>query len=103
MTEVHTLIGEGLFDFVQVMGIAEIGYQGEPFAEAALGRIRELRQAFPDLVMSVDGGVSSDTIVRLVEAGAQRFVSGSAIFGGGLIEENISGLEAAIGIETKEL
>lgn len=66
-------------DFVQVMGIAKIGQQGQPFDDRALERIAELSALFPDMIISVDGGVSEATLKNLKSAGATRFVSGSAI------------------------
>ena len=36
-------------------------------------------ERFPDTLISVDGGVSSDNIADLVRAGARRFGVGSAI------------------------
>ena len=68
-------------DFVQCMGIARIGYQGEPFDERVLDKIREIHDRYPDLPISVDGGVNLSTASALVEAGATRLVAGSAIFG----------------------
>lgn len=66
-------------DFVQCMGIARIGFQGEAFDERVLGHLRALRGAHPSLPLSVDGAVNYDTARTLVEAGATRLVSGSAI------------------------
>lgn len=67
-------------DFVQCMGIARIGYQGQPFDERVLEKLRAFRAAFPDSVLSVDGGVSLETAPKLILAGADRLVSGSAIW-----------------------
>ncbi len=67
-------------DFVQLMGIARIGYQGEEFDERVLERVSSLRKSFPELVISVDGGVDEDSAPLLSRAGANRLVSGSAIF-----------------------
>lgn len=78
-------------DFIQVMGIAEIGSQGQPFDERCLDRINYLHRKYPDMPISVDGSVNSETIVRLRDAGATRFVAGSAVFVGD-VEENIEQL-----------
>lgn len=67
-------------DFVQVMGIQKIGYQGQPFDARVPAKIKELLYAHPHLIISVDGGVSIKTAPALVRAGATRLVSGSAIF-----------------------
>ncbi|KKS27876.1 MAG: Ribulose-phosphate 3-epimerase [Parcubacteria group bacterium GW2011_GWC1_42_11] len=66
-------------DFVQCMGIARIGFQGEAFDERVLEHVRALRSSNTDLPISIDGSVNFDTAQRLVEAGATRLVSGSAI------------------------
>ena len=71
---------EGLYDFVQVMGIAKIGYQGEPFDKRALYLVERLHQRYPALPIQVDGGVSLENARTLAAAGASRLVAGSAIF-----------------------
>jgi pentose-5-phosphate-3-epimerase len=68
----------GLYDYAQVMGIAHIGKQGEPFDERALETIKELRAANPTLVIQVDGAAATHP-QELAEAGADRLVVGSAI------------------------
>ncbi|MDO8521662.1 MAG: hypothetical protein Q7S08_00025 [bacterium] len=68
-----------LCNFVQIMSIAKLGYQGAQFDTRAIDRIKELHAKQPDLIISVDGGVSESNIVELVRAGARRFGVGSAI------------------------
>lgn len=68
-------------EFVQCMGIAKIGYQGQPFDERVLEHVNQLRVKHPNLAISVDGGVSLRTASLLKAAGANRLVAGSAIFG----------------------
>lgn len=71
------LVGE--VDLLQVMSIARIGFQGEPFDIRAIERIRNLHAAYPDKMICVDGGVSKDNIARLAALGATSFSVGSAI------------------------
>jgi len=71
---------EGEFQFVQVMGIARIGFQGEKYDGRTLHTIERVREMFPDILISVDGGVSEHTVGNLAHAGADHLVSGSAIF-----------------------
>jgi len=66
--------------FVQVMGIARIGFQGEPFDTRALMRLHELRATYPDLILSVDGSVNTNTARKLADAGATRLIAGSAVW-----------------------
>ena len=82
-------------DFVQCMGIARIGYQGQPFDERVLTQINQLRVKYPNLPISVDGGVNIETAALLKQAGATRLVAGSAIFGASDVSEAITGLQSA--------
>lgn len=66
-------------DFIQVMGIATIGKQGEPFDERTFDRIKTIRATYPELSISVDGAVSMNNIKALKESGATRFTVGSAL------------------------
>ncbi|MBI4118370.1 MAG: hypothetical protein HY455_02475 [Parcubacteria group bacterium] len=74
---------------VQFMGISQIGFQGQPFDERVLGKMRDLRAAHPDVTISVDGGVSLKNAPGIIAAGANRLVSGSAIWKSGNPEESI--------------
>ena len=66
-------------DYIQLMGIYEIGAQGLPFDEAVLDKITELKKRFPMKPIHIDGSVNKETIARLAKAGADRFICGSAI------------------------
>jgi ribulose-phosphate 3-epimerase len=78
--------------FVQFMGIEKIGFQGQDFDESVLQKIADLRRGNPDIIISVDGGVSLENAPRLVRAGANRLVSGSAIFKSDNVKEVINRL-----------
>lgn len=77
-------------DFVQFMGINKIGFQGEPFDERVIDKIHDFHNAHPEVMISVDGGVTLDNAHELVDVGARRLISGSAIFESG----NIAGMIA---------
>lgn len=77
-------------DFVQVMGNNDIGHHGKPLDPKVFEKVREIRKEFPLLPIAVDIGVNEETAERLVEAGATKLVSGSAIFGSEDIPETIS-------------
>lgn len=66
-------------DYVQLMGIKEIGVQGQPFDEAVLEKIATVKKEFPDKMVTIDGSVNLKTIKILHDAGADRFICGSAI------------------------
>ena len=66
-------------DYIQLMGIHDIGSQGQPFDEAVFAKIEQMKSRFPNKPISVDGSVNAQTIVRLKNTGADRFIVGSAI------------------------
>lgn len=83
-TALAPFLGEGAenaADFVQFMGIASIGFQGMPFDNRVVEKIASLRQAYPQVIISVDGGVNLENAPSLIRAGANRLAAGSAIFG----------------------
>jgi ribulose-phosphate 3-epimerase len=66
-------------DYVQFMGIARIGRQGQPFDRRVLEKIRVFRGRHPALPVQVDGGVSLDTASELLALGVESLVVGSAL------------------------
>jgi ribulose-phosphate 3-epimerase len=77
-------------DVVLVMSVNP-GYGGQQFLPHALDKVREVRGRIDalakrtgrEILLEVDGGVNVDNIGALAAAGADTFVSGSAIFGSG--------------------
>ncbi len=68
-------------DFVQFMGIENIGYQGQAFDPRVLDQANKIKQMKPNAIISVDGGINLDTAHELAAIGVQRVVSGSVVFG----------------------
>jgi len=85
--------GKVLVDFVQFMGIKKIGYQGQEFNEEVLKKIKTLRKKYSDIIISIDGGVNFDNYKDLIKAGANKLISGSAIFESENIKEAIKEME----------
>jgi len=85
-------------DAVQVMGVHP-GWMGQAFQEVALEKVRELREKFPELMIEVDGGVSVGIARKLAEAGADRLVSGSAVFNSGAPAKALDALRADVELE----
>lgn len=67
-------------DYVQFMGIARIGKQGEPFSADVIPKIHAFHRKYPEMPIQVDGGVSRASAQQLIEAGASRLVVGSALW-----------------------
>jgi ribulose-phosphate 3-epimerase len=60
----------------------EPGFGGQSFIEEMLPKIRKTKKLIGDrpVWLQVDGGISSTTIERAADAGADTFVAGSAVF-----------------------
>jgi ribulose-phosphate 3-epimerase len=71
-------------DFVLIMSVNP-GFGGQAFIETATEKVRRLRQTITargyDVKIEIDGGIDTETISQVVEAGAEILVAGSAIFG----------------------
>jgi ribulose-phosphate 3-epimerase len=72
----HALALASELDSVLVMTVNP-GWGGQTFLEFTLEKVRRLREAFPDLIIEVDGGVDPHTIRKAADAGANLFVVGS--------------------------
>ncbi|GMW07044.1 MAG: ribulose-phosphate 3-epimerase [Gammaproteobacteria bacterium] len=79
-------------DFVLLMSVNP-GFGGQSFIPGVLPKIRQVRRRIDELGkplrIEVDGGIKTDNIRAVAEAGADTFVAGSAIFGGGNYAETI--------------
>jgi ribulose-phosphate 3-epimerase len=68
-------------DIVLVMTVWP-GFGGQPFIEESLSKIETLAKHMSARQwLEVDGGVGFETVARVVSAGADTLVAGSAIFG----------------------
>jgi ribulose-phosphate 3-epimerase len=71
-------------DLVLLMSVNP-GFGGQQFIPSVLPKIAEARRriaaAGRDIWLEVDGGVKTENIAEIARAGADTFVSGSAIFG----------------------
>ena len=85
-------------DLILVMTVNP-GFGGQSFIEAQLEKIRRLRAMIGrrPIRLEVDGGVNPDTAARVVAAGADTLVAGSAVFRGGeeAYRRNIEAIRAA--------
>lgn len=74
-----------IVDLILIMTVNP-GFGGQAFIESQLEKIKRARSlienAGRNILLQVDGGISSETISLVVEAGADIIVAGSAIFNG---------------------
>jgi pentose-5-phosphate-3-epimerase len=66
--------------YIQVMGIETIGEQAQSFDSSVIERIIAIKQIFGEMLLQVDGGMTPETALEVVRAGAEIAVSGSYIF-----------------------
>ena len=52
-------------DFVHIMSISDIGAQGHPLDERVFDRIKQVQENFPNLPISVDGGITVQNYQKL--------------------------------------
>jgi ribulose-phosphate 3-epimerase len=71
-------------DLILIMSVNP-GFGGQGFIDSALRKIEAARRRIEatgrDIRLEVDGGIKTDNIRRVADAGADTFVAGSAIFG----------------------
>lgn len=72
-----------LLDLALVMTVNP-GFGGQSFIEGTLDKIARMRQKLDEKALQaeleVDGGIESSNILKVVQAGAQVIVAGSAVF-----------------------
>lgn len=72
-------------DMVLLMSVNP-GFGGQKYIPYVTGKIRDLRKMIDErglnVDIQVDGGVTQDNVAELIEAGANVFVAGSAVFKG---------------------
>ncbi len=87
-------------DLILVMSVNP-GFGGQSYIHSCTNKIRKVREMLDDRGVSadleVDGGVNVDTVNEVINAGANAFVAGSAIFNDkNSVAENVSALRAKI-------
>ena len=56
------------------------GFYGSPFLPEVMEKVLELRRAYPELEIGVDGGIKESNITQVAQAGVDAIYVGSAIF-----------------------
>lgn len=86
-------------DMVLLMSVNP-GFAGQSFIPSVLDKISTVRRSIDDkklnIRLEVDGGIKLDNIAEVSKAGADTFVSGSAIFGEKNYQEVISKMRQSL-------
>ncbi len=84
-------------DFILVMSVNP-GFGGQDFIPEMAKKVRRLKE-MTGLPIEVDGGINAETAPRMVEAGAQVLVAGSAVYKGDPAEEMRRIIESGRAVE----
>ena len=76
----------------------EPGFGGQEFNYSVLNKISNLRKINKNIVIQVDGGINNETVNLVLDKGANIIVSGSYIFNGNNVENNINTLKKILNI-----
>ena len=97
LSVLQDIIGE--IDLVLLMSVYP-GFGGQEFIEDTIEKISEAKRLIDQqdhqIFLEVDGGINSETISRVSQAGANVFVAGSAIFGSSDYEKTIKSFRQKI-------
>jgi len=82
-------------DFILLMSVNP-GFGGQKFIPTMVDKVRRLKQMIEsrglEVQIEIDGGIGETNIYRIVEAGANIIVAGSAVFDGGDAENGVKHL-----------
>ena len=70
---------KGLVDEVLIMSVNP-GFGGQKYIAAAEAKVAEIRRRFPDMLISIDGGIDLETVKPAAAHGANLFVAGTSLF-----------------------
>ena len=95
----HERVLENVIDDIDLILVMSVnpGFGGQSFIESQIIKIQKIREmiGIREIDLMVDGGIKPNNILAAVEAGANAFVAGSAVFTGGNYAENIDKLRFA--------
>ncbi|PJI06637.1 MULTISPECIES: ribulose-phosphate 3-epimerase [Clostridium] len=89
----------GTVDMVLIMSVNP-GFGGQKYIDYSYEKVKEVKkyseEIGKDILIEVDGGIGLNNIKKVVNAGANVIVAGSAVFQNGEIKNNIDLLKGSI-------
>ncbi|MFA5689017.1 MAG: ribulose-phosphate 3-epimerase [Kiritimatiellales bacterium] len=70
---------KGLVDEVLVMSVHP-GFGGQSYIAAVENKVADVRRRFPEILISIDGGIDLNTVKPAAAHGANLFVAGTSLF-----------------------
>jgi pentose-5-phosphate-3-epimerase len=87
---IKDLLNRKIIKSLQIMTIKVIGAQGQKFDQRCVALVQKIKKENPEIYLRVDGGINTETIMSIIEAGIDEAVIGSAIFVSGNARENLN-------------
>ena len=56
------------------------GFGGQSYIASAEEKVAEIRRRYPDMLISIDGGIDLETVKPAAAHGANLFVAGTSLF-----------------------
>ncbi|MBC8064658.1 MAG: ribulose-phosphate 3-epimerase [Chlorobia bacterium] len=90
---------ESILDVVDEVLVMTVnpGWGGQEFIHSTMAKVAWIRERAPDILIEVDGGIDSETLLIARQHGANRFVVGSYLTKGGSIGDAYRRLQALCG------
>ena len=78
-------------DYVDMFLVMSVhpGFGGQSFIESSISKIEYLRKKYPNIDIEVDGGIKLSNVKKIIDAGANIIVAGSAVFSGDNTKGNV--------------
>ncbi len=93
--ETDIKVFNGLVNYIDLIMVMTVhpGRGGQKFLEESLAKIKDLRERYRDVKISVDGGINLETAPKVIQAGANMLSVGSVVFKSDNIEKTINDLK----------
>lgn len=72
------------------------GFGGQSFIPTVLPKIQSLRVLYPDLDISVDGGITQESAVLCAKAGANVLIAGTSLYRAQNMKDEVSRMRSAV-------
>ncbi len=76
---IFAVLEAGLIDEVLVMSVNP-GFGGQSYIADAEAKVAEVRRRYPEMLISIDGGIDLETVKPAAAHGANLFVAGTSLF-----------------------
>jgi ribulose-phosphate 3-epimerase len=88
-TSCFQCLEKGLVDEVLVMSVNP-GFGGQSYIADAEEKVAAIRRRYPDMLISIDGGIDLETVKPAAAHGANLFVAGTSLFKAPSMKEAIA-------------